>query len=77
MTFPVSGMSCAACAVSVESMLRSEKGVVDAAVNYAAKNVRVKFKPDETNIARLQQAVKSIGYDLVADPTDKLAVFEQ
>lgn len=76
-TFPVSGMSCAACAVSVESMLRSEKGVVDAAVNYAAKNVRVKFKPDETNIARLQQAVKSIGYDLVADTTDKLAVFEQ
>lgn len=77
LTFPVSGMSCAACAVSVESMLKSETGVIDASVNYAAKNVRVKFKPDETNIAQLQHAVKSIGYDLVADTTDKLAVFEQ
>ena len=77
MNFPVSGMSCAACAISVESMLKSETGVIDASVNYAAKSVRVKFKPDETNIARLQQAVKSIGYDLVADTTDKLAVFEQ
>lgn len=77
MTFPVSGMSCAACAVSVESMLKSETGVIDAAVNYAAKNVRVKFKPDETNISKLQLAVKSIGYDLVADTSDKMAVFEK
>ena len=32
-TFPVLGMTCAGCAVSVESMLKSTEGVYDAGVN--------------------------------------------
>ena len=34
-TFPVLDMTCAACAVSVESMLKSVEGVKDAGVNFA------------------------------------------
>ena len=34
-TFPVLEMTCAACAVSVESMLKSTAGVKDAGVNFA------------------------------------------
>ena len=33
--FPVLGMSCAACAISVESMLKNTQGIKDAGVNYA------------------------------------------
>ena len=33
--FPVLEMTCASCAVSVESMLKSVEGVKDAGVNYA------------------------------------------
>jgi len=76
-TLPVSGMSCAACAVSAESMLASLKGVNSAAVNYAAKSVRISYKPDKVGIPELQAALQSIGYDLVADSSDKLKVFEQ
>ncbi len=34
-TYPVLEMTCAACAVSVESMLKHTPGVADAGVNYA------------------------------------------
>src|SRR5687768_16518009 len=33
--FPVTGLSCASCAISVESTLQSEPGVVAAGVNFA------------------------------------------
>lgn len=34
-TVPVTAMTCAACAVSVESILKSQEGVKDAGVNFA------------------------------------------
>jgi Cu2+-exporting ATPase len=39
-TFPVTGMTCAACASSVESMIGSQKGVEKVEVNYATQSVR-------------------------------------
>ena len=44
-TYPVTGMSCAACAVSVESMLQAEEGVKSAGVNYANGTATVEFDP--------------------------------
>ncbi|MBP7645091.1 MAG: heavy-metal-associated domain-containing protein, partial [Saprospiraceae bacterium] len=32
--FPVGGMSCASCALSVEKILKAQSGVVDASVSY-------------------------------------------
>jgi Cu2+-exporting ATPase len=43
LTFPVTGMTCAACASSVESMIGSQKGVEKAEVNYATQSVKVAF----------------------------------
>ncbi|KAF0196694.1 MAG: Cu2+-exporting ATPase [Bacteroidetes bacterium] len=77
LTLPVSGMSCAACAVSAESMLKSRKGVLSASVNYAAKSVRLTYQPDIIGLEVLQSSLKSIGYDLIADSADKLVVFEK
>lgn len=76
-TLPVSGMSCAACAVSAESMLKSQQGVVSVSVNYAAKSVNLAYEPDVIGLGELQYSLKSIGYDLVADSADKLATFEK
>lgn len=76
-TLPVSGMSCAACAVSAESMLKAQNGVLSASVNYAAKSVKIAYQPDIVGIDELQHSLRSIGYDLVADTIDKLATFEK
>ena len=67
LTFPVTGMTCAACASSVESMLGSQKGVEKAEVNYATQSVKVAFHPETVQPASLQQAVQSVGYDLIID----------
>lgn len=67
LTFPVTGMTCAACAASVESMLGAQKGVEKAEVNYATQSVKVAFHPDLIQPSSLQQSVQSVGYDLIID----------
>jgi Cu2+-exporting ATPase len=74
-TYPVRGMTCAACARNVENILKFTDGVEDASVNYAMHNVQIKSKT-ALPFEKLQDAVKSIGYDLV-EKTDRLAEQEK
>jgi len=62
-------MTCASCAVSVESMLKSQPGVVDASVNYANATVSIEFIPEVVQTESLRQVVQSIGYDILIDET--------
>ncbi len=70
-TFPVTGMSCAACAVSVETMLRSQTGIKDAAVNFAGQSAWVEYDKELVSPKELQITVQSIGYDLVIEDNAK------
>lgn len=65
--FQVTGMSCAGCAISVETVLKSQPGVMDAGVNFASSTVWVNFDTDVTTPESLRNAVRSIGYDLVIE----------
>lgn len=66
-SFPVLQMTCASCAVSVESMLKAQQGVVDASVNYANAQVSIEFIPGIVQANSLRNAVQSIGYDILID----------
>src|SRR5687768_5168688 len=68
-TFPVLQMTCASCAISVESMLKSKPGVLSAAVNFANASVMVEYIPGIVEPQDLKQTIQSIGYDLVIDET--------
>jgi Cu2+-exporting ATPase len=63
--FPVTGMSCASCSVSVESILNAMPGIVQATVNFASSSVQVEYLPTVTQPKDLKLAVQSIGYDLL------------
>jgi Cu2+-exporting ATPase len=76
-TFPVLEMTCAACAVSVESMLKATAGVKDAGVNFANQTAWVEYDRAQAKPVDLQNAVRSIGYDLVVDVEDPQAVQEE
>ncbi len=76
-TYPVLDMSCAACAVSVESMLKHTAGVHDAGVNYANQTAWVQYDPTIATPESLQKAVQSVGYDLVIDAENPDAVQEE
>ncbi len=66
-TYPVLEMTCAACAVSVESILKAQKGVVDANVNFASAKVAVEFLPNTIQAAELKKAMQDGGYDLLIE----------
>jgi len=66
-TFPVLEMTCAACAVSVESILNNTPGVQKAAVNYANQSALVEYNQTQITPNQIKAAVQSIGYDLVVD----------
>ncbi|UFH56937.1 cation-translocating P-type ATPase [Spirosoma sp. KNUC1025] len=76
-TYPVLEMSCAACAVSVESMLKHTPGVIDAGVNYASQSAWVQFDPASVTPTELQKAVRSIGYDLIIEAEDPQKIQEE
>lgn len=64
-TFPVLHMTCASCASSAESIVKHAQGVVSASVNFATGNLTVEYLAGETSPQALQQAVQSVGYDLL------------
>ncbi len=66
-TYRVEGMSCTACAQSVESMLSAQPGVELAAVNYAMNTVSVVYNDRKTDYTILRASIKDIGYDLAED----------
>ncbi|MCX6284934.1 MAG: heavy metal translocating P-type ATPase [Bacteroidetes bacterium] len=65
--YKVEGMSCTACASSVNSMLSSVEGVITANVNFANQTVLVEFDPEKASPKQLGDAVAKIGYSLVTD----------
>ncbi len=69
-TLPVTDMSCAACAISVESMLKAQQGVQDAGVNFANQTAWVAYDPAQITLPQMRQAVQSAGYDLIIDQED-------
>lgn len=66
-TFPVLSMTCASCAISVESIVKSVEGVINASVNFATATLSVEYLPNMTDPLGLQKAVRSVGYDLLLE----------
>lgn len=75
-TFPILEMTCAACAVSVESMLKSSEGVLDAGVNFANQDAWIEYDPKLTSPEKFQTVVRSIGYDIVISEENKNEIKE-
>lgn len=69
-TFPVTGMSCATCALNVERILKRQPGVLEASVNYANAAATIKLTPSSGQEEALQSALRSIGYDLILETPD-------
>src|ERR1035438_4704093 len=59
---PVSGMSCAACARSIENQLAVTAGVTRAHVNFATSTTTVDFDPARAAVRNLVDAIEELGY---------------
>jgi Cu+-exporting ATPase len=59
---PVTGMTCANCATTVERVLRKTDGVSEANVNFASERAAVRFDPARVREDELVERVRAAGY---------------
>ena len=62
---PVTGMSCAACARTIEGTLLDTPGVATANVNFATGRATVTFDPAAVGLDDLVKAVRDVGFDVI------------
>ncbi|MEW6321550.1 MAG: heavy metal translocating P-type ATPase [Acidobacteriota bacterium] len=62
-TFPVEGMTCAACQANVQRALQRAPGVTDASVNLMLKTATVRYDPAVIGVPALLDAVRNVGYE--------------
>jgi len=65
LTLPITGMTCANCAFTVERSLKKADGVSDATVNFATEQATVVLDPALLKPADLVQRVQEAGYGVV------------
>ena len=69
---PITGMTCANCATTIERTLKKVGGVSEATVNYASERAAVQFNPDSVTISELAAAIERIGYGVILVDGDDL-----
>ena len=62
-SFPVEGMTCAACVNRITRFLDHVDGVEAASVNLATETATIRFDPGRADIAGLGAAVEAAGYE--------------
>ncbi|KKT97120.1 MAG: Copper-translocating P-type ATPase, partial [Microgenomates group bacterium GW2011_GWB1_45_17] len=62
LSFPITGMHCASCAMNIQRKLLKTSGVASANVNYANEQATVEFDENMCSEPQLGKAVESLGY---------------
>jgi Cu+-exporting ATPase len=63
----ISGMSCASCAVNIETGLNALPGVSRAAVNFANEKATIEYDPKKTSVSQLVKTISESGYGVEVD----------
>ncbi len=63
-TIPVSGMTCANCAMNIERGVNKLKGVAAVNVNFAAEQAAISFDPGQIRISELVQKIRDTGFEV-------------
>ena len=73
---PIGGMTCAACARTVEKQLGSRAGVESASVNFATRTASVRFDVSKTRVENLIAAVEDVGFEVPVQPQEQAEAAE-
>jgi Cu+-exporting ATPase len=66
-TLGVSGMTCSACALNIEKVLKKKEGVDSATVNLGLEKAKINFDPSLISPTEIEKAIESIGYKVEKD----------
>ena len=64
-TYPVLGMTCAACVRKIEKVLEKTEGINDVSVNFASENVTIGYDDEVISMEKIAGILKDIGYELL------------
>ena len=67
---PLTGMSCANCALAIERTVKKVPGVKAAAVNFATEQASLSFDPDQVQVEKLVEKIQDAGYGVAKATVD-------
>ncbi|HEA70546.1 MAG TPA: heavy-metal-associated domain-containing protein, partial [archaeon] len=62
MNLKLGGMTCANCALKIETKLNNLDGVGTAVVNFANEEATVEYNPNATGFNKFKEAIRDLGY---------------
>ena len=69
-TLQINGMTCSACAASIEKGISKMEGVEQANVNLALERTSIQYDPEKTDVDAFKRKIKDLGYDVVQEKVD-------
>ncbi|MGD8763704.1 MAG: heavy metal translocating P-type ATPase [Desulfobacteraceae bacterium] len=63
-TFPISGMTCANCAMNIERTVKKLTGVIDTQVNFASEQAAVSFDSKQLQLKNIVAKINGAGYSV-------------
>ena len=75
--YPITGMTCSACASRIERLLRRQDGVASATVNFASERLYLDYDPAVFSEQAVRDALAKAGYGIASETAAPAATPEQ
>ncbi len=63
---PISGMTCANCAMNIERSVKKLPGIMEANINFASEEANIQFDPNKTDIPQIVEKIEKAGFSVKA-----------
>jgi len=67
---PITGMTCAACAVRIEKGIKKIEGVEEATVNLALERASITYNPNVAHIEEFKKKIHDLGYEVIEEKAE-------
>ncbi|MCR1973595.1 heavy metal translocating P-type ATPase [Clostridium sporogenes] len=65
----IEGMTCAACAKTIERITKKLDGIIESNVNFATETLNISYDPSKLRVLEMKKAVEKAGYKVVEEET--------
>lgn len=69
-TLKIQGMTCAACAKTVERVTKKLDGVIESNVNFATENLNISYDSSKVRVSDIRKVIEKAGYKAVEEETN-------
>lgn len=63
----ISGMSCASCAINIERLIKKEKGIISAGINFASEKGYFEFNEKIIKKEKIKEIIEKAGYKIIEE----------